>query len=44
MATHHSPRFLKLVDDTRGRVRELSVDQVKTKLDRGEKFRLIDVR
>jgi rhodanese-related sulfurtransferase len=40
----HSPRFLKIVDDARRRVRECSVDDVKTKLDRGEKFVLIDVR
>src|SRR5215831_7770300 len=44
MAHQHSPRFLKLVEDAKGRVRELTVDQVKAKLDRGEKFRLIDVR
>lgn len=41
---HHSPRFLKLVDETRQRIQELTVDQVKAKLDKGEKFQLIDVR
>ncbi len=40
----HSPRFLQIVADAKGRVRELTVDQVKAKLDRGEKFVLIDVR
>jgi rhodanese-related sulfurtransferase len=40
----HSPRFLKLVEDVRKRVRELTVDQVKAKLDRGEKFQVVDVR
>jgi rhodanese-related sulfurtransferase len=40
----HSPRFLKIVQDARSRVRELTVDQVKAKLDRGEKFHLVDVR
>jgi rhodanese-related sulfurtransferase len=40
----HSPRFLKIVQDAKSRVRELTVDQVKTKLDRGEKFHLVDVR
>jgi rhodanese-related sulfurtransferase len=40
----HSPRFLKIVDDARRRVRECSVDDVKTKLDQGQKFLLIDVR
>lgn len=44
MAPKHSPRFLKIVDDSRKRVRELTVDDVKAKLDRGEKFVLVDVR
>jgi len=44
MAPKHSPRFLKIVDESRKRVRELTVDDVKTKLDRGEKFLLVDVR
>lgn len=44
MAPKHSPRFLKIVDDSRKRVRELTVDDVKTRLDRGEKFLLVDVR
>jgi rhodanese-related sulfurtransferase len=44
MAKHHAPRFLQLVQDARKRVRELTVDQVKTKLDRGERFHLVDVR
>ena len=44
MAAQHSPRFLKLVQDAKARVKELTVDDVKAKLDRGEKFHLIDVR
>jgi len=44
MAHRHSQRFLKIVDDARKRVRETNVDDVKQKLDRGEKFLLIDVR
>jgi rhodanese-related sulfurtransferase len=40
----HSPRFLKLVDDARSRVRELTVADVKAKLDRMAPFQLIDVR
>jgi rhodanese-related sulfurtransferase len=44
MAPKHSERFLKIVDDARRRVRELTVDDVKTKLDHGEKFVLVDVR
>jgi rhodanese-related sulfurtransferase len=44
MAPQHSPRFLKIVDDAKKRVRETNVDDVKAKLDRGEKVVLIDVR
>ena len=40
----HSPRFLQIVDDARKRVRETTVDGVKARLDRGEKFMLVDVR
>lgn len=44
MAHQHPPRFLKIVEESRKRVRETTVDEVKAKLDRGEKFLLIDVR
>ena|SRR5713226_3702215 len=44
MAHQHSSRFLKIVQDAKARVRELTVDQVKAKLDRGERFHLVDVR
>lgn len=44
MAHQHSPRFLKIVEDTRKRIREVTIDEVKAKLDRQEKFVLIDVR
>src|SRR6266849_4313828 len=44
MAHQHPPRFLKIVDDARQRVREVSVDEVKQRLDRGQKFLLVDVR
>ena len=40
----HSPRFLKVVDDARSRIQETTVDDVKGRLDRGDKFTLIDVR
>src|ERR1700759_4835441 len=40
----HSERFLKIVEDAKKRVRETTVDDVKAKLDRGEKFTLVDVR
>jgi rhodanese-related sulfurtransferase len=44
MAHQHSPRFLKIVEETRKRIREVTIDDVKAKLDRGEKFLLVDVR
>jgi rhodanese-related sulfurtransferase len=44
MAAQHSPRFLQLVQDAKQRIRETTVEQVKARLDRGEKLRLIDVR
>ena len=40
----HSPRFLKLVEQTKPKIKELTVDDVKKKLDRGEEFHLVDVR
>jgi rhodanese-related sulfurtransferase len=44
MAHQHPPRFLKIVDDAKTRVRETNVDEVKTRMDRGEKLLLVDVR
>ena len=45
MAHQHTPRFLKIVEDAKTRVRELTVDGVKAKLDRGDRsFKLVDVR
>ena len=44
MAHQHPPRFLKIVDDARQRVRETNVDEVQSRMSRGEKFLLIDVR
>src|SRR5262245_1984751 len=44
MAPQHSPRFLKLVEEAKKNVREVTVDEIKARLDRGEKFHLIDVR
>src|SRR5205807_4681874 len=44
MAHQHSPRFLQVVNDAKKRIRETNVDEVKRKLDRGEKFTLVDVR
>ena len=44
MAQQHPPRFLKIVDDAKTRVLETTVDKVKARMDRGEKFVLVDVR
>jgi rhodanese-related sulfurtransferase len=44
MAHQHSPRFLQIVNESRKRVRETSVDELKARLDRGEKLVLVDVR
>jgi rhodanese-related sulfurtransferase len=44
MAPQHPPRFLKIVDDAKHRVRETTVDEIKSRLDRGDKFVLVDVR
>ena len=44
MAHQHPPRFLKIVDDAKKRVRETNVDAVKARIDRSEKVLLIDVR
>jgi rhodanese-related sulfurtransferase len=44
MVHQHPPRFLKIVDDAKTRVRETNVAEVKKKIDSGEKFLLVDVR
>jgi rhodanese-related sulfurtransferase len=40
----HSPAFLKLVEETKKHIIETNVQEVKKKLDAGEKFHLIDCR
>lgn len=40
----HSEAFERLCDDARTRVREISAEEVKRKLDAGERFYFIDVR
>ncbi len=44
MAHQHPPRFLKIVDDAKTRVRETNVNEIKKRMDHGDKFILIDVR
>lgn len=41
---HHSPAFLKLVDDAKTRIRQISPEEVKARLDAGEKPLLVDTR
>ncbi len=40
----HSTKFLNIVNDAKNRVRETNVEEVKAKMDRGERFILVDVR
>src|SRR2546423_5648771 len=40
----HAPRFLKIVNDAKSRVKETTVDEVKQQLDNGDKVLLVDVR
>ncbi len=40
----HSPAFLKIVDDARSRVKELTVSDVQAKLKQPASFILVDVR
>jgi len=44
MGHQHSQRFLDIVNDAKKRVREVTVDDVKQKLDANDQFLLIDVR
>lgn len=40
----HSPGFLRIVDDAKTRIRQVSIADVKRMLDRGASFHLVDVR
>ncbi len=40
----HNPEFLKLVEQAKRQIREYTVGEVKTKMDRGEPFHFFDVR
>lgn len=40
----HAPRFLKLCDEVRARIVEVSPDDVAERLARGDRFELVDVR
>ena len=40
----HSPDFLRIVADAKRRIREVTIDDVRAMLERGELFELVDVR
>lgn len=40
----HATGFLKLVNDSKKGIREVTIDDVKPRMERGDKFLLIDVR
>ena len=40
----HAPGFLRVVEDAKGRIREVTVADVKAMLDSNKRFHLIDVR
>jgi rhodanese-related sulfurtransferase len=40
----HSPRFVALVEDSKSRIREVSIADVRAKLERADRFELVDVR
>lgn len=44
VAKQHSPGFLKLAEAARAKIVECSAEEVKARLERGDKFVLIDVR
>ena len=44
MAHEHTPRFLKLVEDSKKLVKEISAADLKRKMEGGGAFHLVDVR
>ena len=40
----HSPRFLAVVEETKKKIHEISIAEVRARLGRGERFELVDVR
>ena len=44
MAHAHSPGFLALVADAKSRVRELTIDEYRARVGRGERYILVDTR
>ena len=44
MAHAHSPDFLKIVNDSKKRIKEIDFREIKKRLDAGEKFIVVDTR
>lgn len=44
MAKQHSPRFLAIVNETKARIQECTIQELKTRMDQGETLTLVDVR
>jgi len=44
MGKQHAPRFLEIVETSRRKVTECTVDDIKARLDKGDEFHLVDVR
>lgn len=40
----HAPKFLQLVNESKTKIKETNVEDVKRRMDAGEKFLLVDVR
>jgi rhodanese-related sulfurtransferase len=40
----HAPRFLQLVNESKSRIKQTNVQEVKRRMEAGEKFALVDVR
>ena len=40
----HAPAFLNIVNDAKSRIRETNVPEIKARMDKGDKFFLVDVR
>ncbi len=40
----HAPKFLQLVNESKAKVKETNVEDVKRRMEAGEKFLLVDVR
>ncbi|MCC7498551.1 MAG: sulfurtransferase [Bryobacterales bacterium] len=41
---HHSPAFLALVDDSKSRVKQICIDELRQMRENGDQFILVDVR